>query len=427
MSVSLPTSSNHGEPAKDGGTRQRFVGGIDVRLHPAEVRGVILKLTGRGLDARPNLHAVAVEDISRGTASLLEDVVLDGQARPARMAQLATELSEMEAVVVQRLLNQHSGGRTSLLGFGVHDPGVWTIDPMARSSYMGLCDAARLAETSGVNVIDDFPARDIAQRGYGRPLEAMPYWFLLGAERDVSTLVVDIAARTTLTWLPPRLPADVGYAQLAAEALPGFSLIEKLERAAVRRLGAAFRGLDALDDLSIDDELLQRWLADSQRKVRLHWRPEDDETGWLLDQVAPAALADVASSRRVIRTARTFLVQSIAERAEQFYGAASGDRRILMSRGAMELAKPLKDSLPAWRATPISAGGIEEDWLPASTTAMLALLHLDQIPANLPELTGASAPRVLGRLTPGSPGAWRRLLLDMTSANPSTLALRRAV
>ncbi len=428
MTVLPPISpKNQTAPATEGGARLRFVGGINVRMHPPEVRGVVLRVVGRGLEARPVMHTAAVEEIPRSTASLLEDVVLDGQARPARIAQLGTELSEMEAVVVQRLLNQHPGSRTSLLAFGVQDPGVWTMDPLGRSSYMGLCDAARLAETSGVNVIDDFPARDIAQRGHGRPLEAMPYWFLLGAEQDLSTLIVDVAERTTLTWLPPRQPPEAGYAQLAAENLPGFSLIEKLERAASRRLGAAFRGPDSLEDQSIDQALLDRWMADSQRKVRLHWRPEDDEISWLLDQVAPAALSDVAWSRRIVRTARAFLVNSIAERAEQFSSSNTQQRTLLLRRGAADLAIPLAESLPDWRCEPFGSQSLEEDWLAPATTAMLTLLHIDQVPANLPELTGASAPRILGRLTPGSPGAWRRLLFDMTSANAATLPLRRAI
>jgi anhydro-N-acetylmuramic acid kinase len=354
-------------------------------------------------------------------------VVLDGQARPARMAQLATELSELEAIVVQRLLNQHPGSRTSLLAFGVCDPGVWTIDPMGRSSFMGLCDAARLAETTGVNVIDDFPARDIAQRGHGRPLEALPYWFLLGAELSIARLIVETAQRTTLTWLPPREPAEAGYAQLSAEDLPGYSLVEKLERAAIRRLGVSYRNFDSGDDGSIDQELLERWLADSQRKVRLRFRPEDDEISWMLDQVAPATLSDPQASRKLVRTARSFLVHVIAERAEQFSNNAHDLQELVLRQGAIDLAIPLSAAMPQWQCGVFPCAGIQDEWLAAATAAMLATLHLDQTPANLPELTGASAPRLLGRLTPGSPGAWRRLLLDMTSTNPSILPLRRAV
>jgi hypothetical protein len=120
------------------------------------------------------------------------------------------------------------------------------------------------------------------------------------------------------------------------------------------------------------------------------------------------------------------LASSIAERALQFSSLA-GDRRILLSQSAVEFSPLLDEALPDWKCAALSDSPFKEEWLAPATAAMLALLHLDQIPANLPELTGASAPRILGRLTPGSPGAWRRLLLDMTSANTATLPLRRAV
>lgn len=65
--------------------------------------------------------------------------------------------------------------------------------------------------------------------------------------------------------------------------------------------------------------------------------------------------------------------------------------------------------------------------LPAACAATLAMLHIDQTPANLPFLTGAAAPRVLGRLTPGSAKSWNRLLRDLAFSRPLVTPLRAAV
>ena len=73
------------------------------------------------------------------------------------------------------------------------------------------------------------------------------------------------------------------------------------------------------------------------------------------------------------------------------------------------------------------AVGISAEALPAASAALLAMLHLDQVPANLPLLTGATAPRVLGRLTPGNAHAWNRLLRDLAFARPLITPLRAAV
>ena len=51
----------------------------------------------------------------------------------------------------------------------------------------------------------------------------------------------------------------------------------------------------------------------------------------------------------------------------------------------------------------LSELGLSDDSLPPACTALLALFHLDQVPGNVRSVTGAEVPRVLGRLTPGSP------------------------
>jgi hypothetical protein len=71
--------------------------------------------------------------------------------------------------------------------------------------------------------------------------------------------------------------------------------------------------------------------------------------------------------------------------------------------------------------------GIASEALSAASAAVLAMLHIDQTPANLPHLTGASAPRVLGRLTPGSAKSWNRLLRDLAFSRPLVTPLRAAV
>ena len=53
------------------------------------------------------------------------------------------------------------------------------------------------------------------------------------------------------------------------------------------------------------------------------------------------------------------------------------------------------------------------------------LWHLDQTPACPTAITGARTPRVLGRLTPGSPQAWQRLLHEMAGHQPAVVGRRQ--
>ncbi|MFN6110420.1 MAG: hypothetical protein ACK493_08590, partial [Planctomycetota bacterium] len=60
-------------------------------------------------------------------------------------------------------------------------------------------------------------------------------------------------------------------------------------------------------------------------------------------------------------------------------------------------------------------------------TALLGALFVDQMPANVPLLSGATVQRLLGRITPGTPASWRNLLINMTDSHPPTMKLRDAV
>ena len=68
-----------------------------------------------------------------------------------------------------------------------------------------------------------------------------------------------------------------------------------------------------------------------------------------------------------------------------------------------------------------------DDALAPATSAVLALLHLDQVPANRTAITGAEVPRILGRLTPGSPQNWQKLMRNATGGRPTVRPLRSAM
>jgi hypothetical protein len=94
---------------------------------------------------------------------------------------------------------------------------------------------------------------------------------------------------------------------------------------------------------------------------------------------------------------------------------------------ACELLQSLIEHHPALVVQTPETLGIAAAALPAASAAVLAMLHIDQTPANLPFLTGAMAPRVLGRLTPGSAKSWNRLLRDLAFSRPLITPLRAAV
>ena len=71
--------------------------------------------------------------------------------------------------------------------------------------------------------------------------------------------------------------------------------------------------------------------------------------------------------------------------------------------------------------------GIGHDELPSVHAALLGLFHIDQMPANIPWITGADSQRILGRLTPGRPANWRQLVRVMADFQPPPMKLKDAI
>jgi anhydro-N-acetylmuramic acid kinase len=61
----------------------------------------------------------------------------------------------------------------------------------------------------------------------------------------------------------------------------------------------------------------------------------------------------------------------------------------------------------------IDVCGVPSEARKAVAFAVLAALTMDAVPANLPAVTGASGPRLLGSFTPGTPANWSRCLTWM--------------
>jgi anhydro-N-acetylmuramic acid kinase len=71
--------------------------------------------------------------------------------------------------------------------------------------------------------------------------------------------------------------------------------------------------------------------------------------------------------------------------------------------------------------------GIASEAFGPATIGLLAALQLDQTPGNSTAITGAETPRVLGRLTPGSPQHWQQLLTAVAGSRTTLRPLRSAI
>jgi hypothetical protein len=160
------------------------------------------------------------------------------------------------------------------------------------------------------------------------------------------------------------------------------------------------------------------------------WLPSDDASGRVAEQLSQQAAllgASLSETKQAVRLAMAdFIHQTVADRVprrpplgEFVFAQDSPDSHGLRPLLAERWADVSQNSVQELRLKP--------EWLSAATAATLAMLHVEQIPLGGTLQTGAAAARVAGRLTPGTPQNWRRLLKQMADNQPATMSLRSAM
>ncbi len=98
-----------------------------------------------------------------------------------------------------------------------------------------------------------------------------------------------------------------------------------------------------------------------------------------------------------------------------------------IDRIKQEVDPIIRQQLPEVNVTAMDDLVVSTQQWRAPAAALLGMLHVDQIPMNSASLTGTDTPRILGRITPGAPGNWHRVLGDMADTLPDKVTLRSAI
>ncbi|PYV07665.1 MAG: hypothetical protein DMG07_27920 [Acidobacteria bacterium] len=123
---------------------------------------------------------------------------------PAQLNRLHAELAEWFARAVLDLCRSHGIEPSAVDLIGSHGQTIWHEPPArgTRGSTLQLGCAATIAERTGIAVVSDFRARDMAVGGQGAPLVPWADRALFSAP-DRSRVLVNIGGIANLTWLPP--------------------------------------------------------------------------------------------------------------------------------------------------------------------------------------------------------------------------------
>lgn len=252
-----------------------------------------------------------------------------------------------------------------------------------------LGDPSRIAERTGILTVADFRRRDVAAGGHGAPLLPALHAALLQADGE-DRAVLNLGGIGNLTLLPGDGAAVRGFDTGPANGL--------MDAWCQRHTGAAFDRDGALAAGGrVDAALLERLRADPWFAL-----PPPKSTGrdqFHLDWVGAALRGDEA----VADVQATLLALSALTIADALRAAQPGTARLIACGGGVHnaaLMRALADALPGVTVESSAAHGLDPDYVEAMGFAWLARRTLLGLPGNLPSVTGAAGPRILGGVYP---------------------------
>ncbi|MFC0269191.1 anhydro-N-acetylmuramic acid kinase [Kushneria aurantia] len=310
----------------------------------------------------------------------------------AELARIETQFCRLQAQAVAALLAKSGVNATDIAAIGSHGQ---TIEHRPDGNFPWTCQLDNpnlLAELTGCPVVGDFRRRDLAAGGQGAPL-APAFHNALFRHDTQWRVLLNLGGFANLTLLPPHnsaLPVtgfDTGPANVL---LDGWH---------ARHRGENFdSGGQWAASGRVDNNLLKRLLEDPffDRSPPKSTGREHFHLDWLQPRLADETPADVQA------TLSELTVESVARALEQ---ALTSEQRatagLIVCGGGVHngyLLRRLEQRLAPLELMPCEAFGWSPDWLEAGAFGWLAWRRLEGLSGNLPEVTGAAGPRILGAL-----------------------------
>jgi anhydro-N-acetylmuramic acid kinase len=303
---------------------------------------------------------------------------------------LDAAIGEAFAQAALDLIDAHAIARGSIRAIGSHGQTVRHRIDHDPPFTLQLGDAARIAERTGITTVADFRRRDVAAGGHGAPLLPILHAAAFAAAGEARA-VLNLGGIANLTLLPgdaaPIRGFDTGPANCLLDAVFAASGLGLHDDGG--RLAASGRvDADVLAGL-----LAEPWFAQPPPKStgREHFNRD-----WLAAR-GGARFAALSLPDR-LATLVELTARSVTEALRV---AQPVTRRLIVCGGGVHnrhLLARLAAHLPGVAIETSAAHGIDPDFVEAAGFAWLAHRTLEGLPGNLPAVTGARGPRILGAI-----------------------------
>ncbi|MCE9956289.1 anhydro-N-acetylmuramic acid kinase [Aeromonas rivipollensis] len=326
------------------------------------------------------------------TARELHALCIPGENEIDRMGVADNRVAQEFAAATLALLAKAGLEPKDIRAIGSHGQTVRHRPQLGFTLQIG--NAALLAALTGIDVIADFRTLDMALGGQGAPL-VPAFHQAIFAKPHALRVVLNLGGIANISVLPGHADGVYGF-----DTGPANTLLDGWYRRHHSQGGSYDAGGQWAASGQLVPALLEKLLAHPYFTA-----PAPKSTGremftleWLDGELAGTAYAPVD----VQRTLQALSCHSIARQLPAVDETQTRPELFVCGGGAHNgpLLAELATLLPRWRLESTAALGLAPDWVEGAAFAWLAQRFMTRQPGNLPAVTGASRPAVLGALYP---------------------------
>ena len=304
------------------------------------------------------------------------------------LGELDHQLGMLYAKSINQFIKQNHIDKKQINAIGCHGQTIYHSPNGDNPFTMQIGDANIIAAQTGITTIADFRRKDMAYGGQGAPL-VPAFHKAIFLNPAINCVVLNIGGISNISVLIPNQPA-IGY-----DTGPGNVLLDSWIN---KNLGKNYDkdGLWAKSG-KVNQNLLSALCNEDYFQL-----PAPKSTGrelfnlaWLMQKLTNFAL----SAQDIQATLVEFTAITITHEINKLSIQLHLPCQLLVCGGGTKnplIMKRLSALLPKWQVLTTDVKGVNSDDMEAIAFAWLAYCRMNNIPSNIPEVTGANQAVSLG-------------------------------
>ena len=368
------------------------------------VDAAVVEIRGHGLETQVELLAFHSHAFEAEARDRIFDLFQPETSRVDEICQMNFLIGEVFADAAVAAIRETGLDAGEIDLIGSHGQTIYHLPPQAGAEYvpstLQIGEPAVIAHRTGIPTIANFRVADLAAGGQGAPL--VPYVdFLLFRQPDRTVALQNIGGISNVTLIPR---GAAGSDVLASDTGPGNMIIDSVMASLTEREQRYDNAGKFAAQGKVCESLLGEWLQ--HPFIDAH-PPKTTGREAFGRQFAHQALKQAETQQLghadLVATLTAFTAQTIYDYYHRFLFPHHSVDEIYISGGGVHnltLMAHLKTRFQPIPLLPIDSIGFSSDAKEAIAFAVLANEAVQGHPTNLPNVTGASQPMVLGTFSP---------------------------